>query len=116
MTSPPCPPSPPDGPPKGTYFSRRKAEQPLPPRPPVTCRSTSSTNAVLTFRAGRRRASLRRFGRQRDDGDELAPAPAVAVLDVAGRGGEQGVVLAASDVAARLDGRAALADEDLAAL
>src|SRR5271155_1924395 len=31
--SPPLPPSPPEGPPRGTYFSLRKATQPLPPSP-----------------------------------------------------------------------------------
>ena len=33
MTSPPLPPSPPEGPPRGTNFSRRNAMQPLPPSP-----------------------------------------------------------------------------------
>jgi len=36
VTSPPRPPSPPEGPPRGTYFSRRKAMQPLPPSPALT--------------------------------------------------------------------------------
>ncbi len=36
ITFPPRPPSPPAGPPKGTYFSLRKATQPLPPSPPLT--------------------------------------------------------------------------------
>src|SRR3954467_6263537 len=43
-TSPPRPPSPPLGPPRGTYFSRRKARQPLPPSPPLTWIATRSTN------------------------------------------------------------------------
>src|SRR5215471_20941315 len=34
--SPPRPPSPPDGPPRGTNFSRRNAVTPLPPWPPTT--------------------------------------------------------------------------------
>src|SRR6185437_2349930 len=42
--SPPLPPSPPEGPPRGTYFSRRKARQPLPPPPPFTRILASSTN------------------------------------------------------------------------
>src|SRR5437870_11533185 len=41
---PPWPPSPPEGPPRGTYFSRRKAMQPLPPSPPFTNILASSTN------------------------------------------------------------------------
>src|SRR5215469_4408793 len=44
MTSPPRPPSPPLGPPRGTYFSRRKARQPLPPSPALTRMRTSSIN------------------------------------------------------------------------
>src|SRR5664279_4431623 len=43
-TSPPWPPSPPDGPPRGTNFSRRKAMQPLPPSPALTRIFASSTN------------------------------------------------------------------------
>jgi len=42
--SPPLPPSPPDGPPKGTNFSLRKATQPLPPRPATIRTSQLSTN------------------------------------------------------------------------
>src|SRR5207249_3381383 len=117
-------PSPPDGPPKGTYFSLRNAEQPFPPRPPVTCRSTSSTNAVLMAegRAGggahraARCAPLRGLDGGGHDRDELAQPAAIAVFNVARGHGEQRVVLAAADVASRLDGRPALADEDLAAL
>src|SRR5262249_36371127 len=46
MTSPPSPPSPPSGPPLGTYFSRRKLQQPDPPSPPLTKMLTRSTNAM----------------------------------------------------------------------
>src|SRR6266850_2150162 len=41
---PPLPPSPPEGPPRGTYFSRRKATQPLPPLPAFKNILASSTN------------------------------------------------------------------------
>src|SRR5271154_4856987 len=44
MTSPPRPPSPPEGPPRGTYFSLRKATHPLPPSPAFTAIFASSTN------------------------------------------------------------------------
>src|SRR5215469_1857443 len=47
MTSPPSPPSPPSGPPRGTYFSRRKLQQPAPPSPPLTKSVTRSTNIVI---------------------------------------------------------------------
>src|SRR5665213_1888879 len=43
-TSPPRPPSPPDGPPRGTNFSRRNAIQPLPPSPAFTRIFASSMN------------------------------------------------------------------------
>src|SRR5262245_57424225 len=51
QTEPPLPPSPPLGPPRGTYFSRRKARHPLPPSPATTWMSTSSTN-IGNWRAG----------------------------------------------------------------
>src|ERR1700722_3239242 len=44
--SPPLPPSPPEGPPRGTYFSRRNAIQPFPPFPPCTLILASSANTV----------------------------------------------------------------------
>src|SRR5438270_9118746 len=44
ITSPPRPPSPPEGPPRGTNFSRRKAMQPLPPSPAFTRIRASSMN------------------------------------------------------------------------
>src|SRR5438132_586555 len=50
---PPWPPSPPEGPPRGTYFSRRKATQPLPPSPAFTKILASSTNMGTRLRKGR---------------------------------------------------------------
>src|SRR6266436_5807516 len=47
MTSPPLPPSPPEGPPRGTNFSRRNARQPLPPSPAFTRIVASSMNMDL---------------------------------------------------------------------
>src|SRR3981081_1211562 len=44
MMSPPLPPSPPEGPPRGTNFSRRNAMQPLPPPPAITRILASSMN------------------------------------------------------------------------
>src|ERR1700675_512365 len=43
---PPRPPSPPDGPPRGTYFSRRNATHPFPPSPAFTEIFVSSTNIL----------------------------------------------------------------------
>jgi hypothetical protein len=43
-TSPPGPPLPPFGPPRGTYFSRRKLTQPRPPSPAKTRILVSSIN------------------------------------------------------------------------
>src|SRR5271156_5971048 len=45
--SPPWPPSPPEGPPLGTNFSRRKAMQPLPPSPAFNRILASSINIAL---------------------------------------------------------------------
>src|SRR5262245_22378047 len=55
---PPRPPSPPEGPPRGTYFSRRKATQPLPPSPAFTRIFASSINIVVSIE----KASTRRRG------------------------------------------------------
>ena len=52
MTSPPSPPSPPSGPPRGTYFSRRKLQQPRPPSPPLTYTATRSTNITRSAVGG----------------------------------------------------------------
>src|SRR5271155_2243838 len=49
ITSPPLPPSPPEGPPRGTYFSRRKAMQPFPPFPALTRIFASSINILGTL-------------------------------------------------------------------
>src|SRR5580765_7073476 len=46
--SPPWPPSPPEGPPRGTNFSRRKAMQPLPPSPAFTRIFASSINIFVS--------------------------------------------------------------------
>src|ERR1700675_461267 len=43
---PPRPPSPPDGPPRGTYFSLRNATHPFPPSPAFTEIFASSTNIL----------------------------------------------------------------------
>src|SRR5580704_4981564 len=47
--SPPLPPSPPEGPPRGTYFSLRNATQPLPPSPAFIeiLASSANTNHLL---------------------------------------------------------------------
>ena len=47
MTEPPLPPSPPQGPPLGTYFSRRKATMPSPPRPALTLILAVSKNILI---------------------------------------------------------------------
>src|SRR5438132_3686671 len=50
MTSPPWPPSPPSGPPRGTYFSRRKLTQPRPPSPARTSICTRSMKLAISGR------------------------------------------------------------------
>src|SRR5580700_5692926 len=104
-TSPPRPPSPPLGPPRGTYFSRRNARQPLPPSPAFTRILTSSINMGFgldwTEPGGgyQRRELFARF-----DADELAETAAIAKHNDAWNLGEQGIILAAPDVLARLEG------------
>src|SRR6266704_6178681 len=107
--SPPLPPSPPLGPPRGTNFSRRKAKQPLPPSPAFTEILTSSMNMD-----GPRLRPWDRLG-ARPDVDETAHAAAIAEFDHAGHFGEQRVILAPADVFARLQARAALPHDDGAA-
>src|SRR4030088_2798912 len=51
MTLPPRPPLPPSGPPRGTYFSRRKLKAPAPPSPPLTKILTRSVNTAWPARA-----------------------------------------------------------------
>src|SRR5947209_8399275 len=106
MTSPPRPPSPPLGPPRGTNFSRRKAMQPLPPSPAFTRIRTSSMNnwkGLLRDQA----VSL--------DADKLAHPAAVAELHDAGDLRKQRIVLAPADVLARFDLGAALPHDDRSA-
>src|SRR5258708_7730364 len=58
---PPLPPSPPEGPPRGTYFSRRKATQPLPPSPAFTKILASSTNTGIGLQKKDNISELRRY-------------------------------------------------------
>src|SRR5438105_5973185 len=123
-TSPPRPPSPPEGPPRGTNFSRRKATHPLPPSPAFTRIRASSMNMGERKRPRSREARtaeggcatrsclIQIFGL---DSDVLAQAAAVFEADNAADFGEQGVVFAAADVQAGLNAGAALAHDDGAA-
>src|SRR5882724_10977639 len=64
ITSPPLPPSPPEGPPRGTNFSRLKAMQPLPPSPAFTRILAASINMVIVGYSSLRHAQGRlRTGR-----------------------------------------------------
>ena len=81
-----------EGPPRGTYFSRRNAIEPSPPRPPSTYTVTRSENTGGPPLA--RRAALSRRGLRGQNGDD-ALAAALAELDGAGDGGEDRVVAAA---------------------
>src|SRR4051812_49361628 len=125
MMSPPRPPSPPLGPPRGTNFSLRKAMHPLPP-PPAAMRIVASSMNIR-FQMQKQMAGLVRPANRansrylrlleflRDDGHELSQLAAVTELDHARDLGEQGVILAASYVEARLQSRAALPHDDGAA-
>src|SRR5438309_9428232 len=125
MMSPPLPPSPPEGPPRGTNFSRRKAMHPLPPSPPRTWISAVSMNTESgdgkreTSETGSGPCVFRfPFPALRCDGlDRNDPARPAAVLETndAGDPRVQRVVLAAADVVARKEPRAPLANDDRAA-
>src|SRR4029077_4708821 len=91
MTSPPLPPSPPLGPPRGTNFSRRKARQPLPPSPALTEMMTSSINISWGYCP---LSPVRCPLLSCDDADEFTHPAAIAELDHARDFGEKRVVLA----------------------
>src|SRR5690606_27686421 len=125
-TSPPRPPSPPSGPPRGTYFSRRKLTQPSPPRPPATSTTASSMKVSVVFMArpsvcrirslglamGARPGGRAASGRRLDARGEAALRGTVVHRAVAQR--VERIVAAAAHVAARMDVRADLADQDCA--
>src|SRR5436305_14396632 len=124
-TSPPRPPSPPEGPPRGTNFSRRNAMQPLPPSPPRTRTSAESMNMDVKLSAvshqlsaGNRPPTVAlkgNLGFCRFDRDDAAVAAPVVEPHDAGDFREERVVPAAAHVRARKEFRAALPDEDRAA-
>src|ERR1035441_5212778 len=70
--SPPFPPSPPDGPPRGTYFSLRKAMQPFPPSPPFTEILASSTNIGHSIPEGAQRKHTPRRRTKKEAGGARA--------------------------------------------
>src|ERR1051326_7612571 len=73
MTSPPRPPSPPDGPPRGTNFSRRNATQPLPPSPALTRMIAWSMNTDA--RSMRNSAARLEFGATHRTRGKRIPQP-----------------------------------------
>src|SRR5437762_11500442 len=122
MTSPPLPPSPPEGPPRGTNFSRRNAMHPLPPSPAFNLIFASSINMrknksldpkVRPYggRPGPRSlSSLLCF--QRFNHHELAHRALIHELDAARNFGEERVVFASTDVQPRFHAGAALSHDD----
>src|SRR5262249_24537129 len=141
---PPLPPSPPDGPPRGTYFSRRNATQPLPPSPPFTKILASSTNTGKSYQETppdrgssgaweRTRPSPQRppgdvyataergnliggFGFGGGDADEAAAAATGFKIYVAGDQRKQCVVFSLAHVLARLGLGAALGNQNRAGI
>src|SRR5579863_1979213 len=101
MTSPPRPPSPPEGPPRGTNFSRRKATHPLPPSPALTRIFASSMNISakqIGLAAARPRfKSKLSLCLDRLNAYELAHIAAVLEFDDARDLGEKRVIFAAPD-------------------
>src|SRR5665647_200113 len=103
-TSPPGAPSPPSGPHLGTYFSRRKLIEPLPPRPPRT--QMLALSSMMSGTGGRwPRSGLG------DDRDEAAGA-LLGEDEAAAHLGEDGVVDADAGVVARAEPGSALAHDD----
>src|SRR5208282_897544 len=132
ITSPPLPPSPPEGPPRGTNFSRRKAIQPFPPSPAFTRIFASSINMFATLLAAKTKASSRRRGSSRF----AKPAAAASAMPVQqmdarllrqfhrldhhklappGDLGKKRIVFAAAHVEPRLHARPALTHNDRSA-
>src|SRR5580700_3938401 len=119
-TSPQRPPSPPAGPPFGTYFSRRHAMMPSPPLPASSVIAASSMNCICAENQKESRAALFRgacvvagASAGRDDVDMLAvPRGGEADLTLDDR--EDRVVLAHHDADAGIELRPALADDDVA--
>src|SRR6185312_520764 len=113
--SPPRPPSPPLGPPRGTNFSRRNARHPFPPSPALTVITTSSMNTANVSGGACGEKAWRTLALRGDDVDELAQPPAIAEFNRARHGGKQRVVFAQTDIFAWLVARSALPDYDGAA-
>src|SRR5688572_16235829 len=114
QTLPPRPPSPPEGPPRGTNFSRRNAALPSPPLPACTWMVASSMNFML---AGNKKALPTPAGLFAESGRRLCREHAhgflVAValgreLDLARDARVQRVVAADADVHAGVHHGAAL--------
>src|ERR1700704_3780551 len=117
-TLPPRPPSPPFGPPLGTYRSRRNVAAPSPPLPACTSIFASSMNFMCTNEkalpqldralpvSGSGLSRLYAYG-------FLVPFALDAILDLAGDAREQRVVAPHQDVAAGVHHGAALAHQDL---
>src|SRR6185295_13024330 len=121
-TEPPRPPSPPDGPPRGTNFSRRNAVTPLPPSPPFTnilARSRNCISIVGSWQCavGSQKLSLHIAHCQllcRINADELASPALLFELYDARDHREQRVIRAASHAVARFELGPALTHENLA--
>src|ERR1700690_1279162 len=79
--SPPCPPSPPDGPPRGTYFSLRNATQPSPPSPAFTMIFASSANTIWPPKLDERGFWERAYARVAKKNKKTRPGPLERVSD-----------------------------------
>src|SRR3989440_11671015 len=107
---PPRPPFPPSGPPRGTYFSRRKLSAPAPPSPALAKILTRSVNISPVPRFNHPgRNSLDRFGEHRDFLALMAGA--LETHDPVDQR-EQGVITPHPDVGPGEDRGAALAKND----
>src|SRR5579864_7657371 len=83
-TSPPLPPSPPEGPPRGTNFSRRNAMQPFPPSPAFTLIFASSMNMNVQLSNGKTSARQQQGNASGQSADRKTDGPDLA-LDITDR-------------------------------
>src|SRR3989442_14253262 len=81
QTLPPLPPPPPSGPPRGTFFSRRKLTAPSPPLPEWISMHASSTNFIAPVETKKPYRVDRAFGEE-----QLASRPEPHLPFVSGPG------------------------------
>src|SRR5205823_12514497 len=109
MMLPPRPPLPPSGPPRGTYFSRRKLTAPAPPSPALTKILARSINIAIP---GAKPGPDAPLGAGGEHGHLLASVAGPLEADHAVDERKQGVVAPHADVGSGEDRRPSLAKQN----